>query len=146
MIIPVGIIMPNLIKMIISSGAESAGFPSPDREEELGLRKAGRSFSAADPATLLLGDFWMAPWIDWIGRARANRNGGNGAGNGGANGGEGGNGPNGGGNGDDSMWGQFTACSPLQSQKKQRRGQDNQRRLSNEYVSGKSLPLCSFSP
>ena len=115
------------------TGAES-GLPSPE-DEEGGQRKPGRSFSAADPATLLLGDFWMAPWLDWLASARSRANG-NGA-NGGGPGGAGGNGANS--NGEDSMWGQFTACAPLQ----QRRGQSrDQRRLSNEYVSGKSLPLC----
>ncbi|KAL3123913.1 hypothetical protein niasHT_001743 [Heterodera trifolii] len=95
-------------------------------------RKANRSLSAADPANLLLGNFWMAPWLDWIGRARA--------GNGGANGTEG----RGGGSGevpaDDSMWGQLSACSPLQ----QKRSNQQRRRLSAEYISDEEFPLLQL--
>ncbi|KAL3103291.1 hypothetical protein niasHS_002477 [Heterodera schachtii] len=95
-------------------------------------RKANRSLSAADPANLLLGNFWMAPWLDWIGRARA--------GNGGANGTEG----RGGGSGevpaDESMWGQLSACSPLQ----QKRSNQQRRRLSAEYISDEEFPLLQL--
>ena len=126
----------NYLVRILEGEPDVNRSASPD--EEGGIRKPGRSFSAADPATLLLGDFWMAPWMDWLCRSAASA--GNGGGGGQQGGGGGGPGSGGGsGNGDDSMWGQFTACAPLQ----QRRGQDNQRRMSgSEYVSGKSLPLC----
>ncbi|KAF7632280.1 KCNQ_channel domain-containing protein [Meloidogyne graminicola] len=106
-------------------------------EKDINPRKACRSFSAADPATLLLGDFWMAPWLEWIARERAGgitggtNDGGNYNGNNNNN--------NNGGNEDSSMWGQFTACAPLQ----QRRGQDR-RRLSNEYVSDEDSPILQL--
>uniref|UniRef100_A0A183C484 KCNQ_channel domain-containing protein n=1 Tax=Globodera pallida TaxID=36090 RepID=A0A183C484_GLOPA len=101
---------------------------SPEGNTEEHPRRANRSFSAADPATLLLGDFWTAPWLDWIARARAGNSGG------GANGGsaEQSGGGGGGAQADESMWGQLSACSPLQQKRS-----NQQRRLSNEYVSGK---------
>uniref|UniRef100_A0A1I8BVH6 KCNQ_channel domain-containing protein n=1 Tax=Meloidogyne hapla TaxID=6305 RepID=A0A1I8BVH6_MELHA len=108
-----------------------------DTEKDINPRKPCRSFSAADPATLLLGDFWMAPWLEWIARERA---GGINTGNGGNDNGNDGNGNNNnGGNEDSSMWGQFTACAPLH----QRRGQDR-RRLSNEYVSDEDSPILQL--
>uniref|UniRef100_A0A915LKX9 Potassium channel voltage dependent KCNQ C-terminal domain-containing protein n=1 Tax=Meloidogyne javanica TaxID=6303 RepID=A0A915LKX9_MELJA len=73
-------------------------------EKDINPRKPGRSFSAADPATLLLGDFWMAPWLEWIARERA---GGINTGNGGNdnNGNDGNNNNNNnGGNEDSSVW------------------------------------------
>ncbi|KAL7079551.1 hypothetical protein ACQ4LE_001761, partial [Meloidogyne hapla] len=73
-----------------------------DTEKDINPRKPCRSFSAADPATLLLGDFWMAPWLEWIARERA---GGINTGNGGNDNGNDGNGNNNnGGNEDSSMW------------------------------------------
>ncbi|KAL3119329.1 hypothetical protein niasHT_001089 [Heterodera trifolii] len=95
-------------------------------------RKANRSLSAADPANLLLGNFWMAPWLDWIGRARA--------GNGGANGTEGRGGSSGEVPADESMWGQLSACSPLQ----QKRSNQQRRRLSAEYISDEEFPLLQL--
>uniref|UniRef100_A0A914GTG8 Ion transport domain-containing protein n=1 Tax=Globodera rostochiensis TaxID=31243 RepID=A0A914GTG8_GLORO len=119
----------------IGMGNEPDVARSPEGNTEEHPRRANRSFSAADPATLLLGDFWTAPWLDWIARARAGNSGG------GANGGsaEQSGGGGGGAQADESMWGHLSACSPLQQKRS-----NQQRRLSNEYVSDEESPVLQL--